>query len=518
MTASKVTEAAGPTQVGQGGLAARTVRGAAWLLAWRAASRLLGLASTLILARVLVPADFGLVAMATTFASSVDLLSQIGVQDALVRRVDDDTSLYDTAFTLQFGRSLATALITAASIPVITWWFGEPRLGAILLVLAACSVISGLENTGVAEFRRAMRFDMQFKLLLFPRLLQVAVTIPAALLLQGYWALLIGVAVSQLARTGMGYALHPFRPRLRLAGWRELAGFSFWTWASCVVGLAWEKGDLFIFGPAIGPAQLGLYLLAMELGILPVTEIIAPVADALFTAFAAAQKKGANSLHHAPLVATALVMCVMPATITISCGSGYVVAALLGPKWAAAAPLIAMLAWLCLFSPISFVCSVVLTANGFVRRNFIGKLTASAVKLVFLLTVVSLTRRLDYIAAAVTACVAVESVAYFLLLKGLGVVRIWPMAGPLARTLMAGLAVVALLWQAGLAWQEVSITSLAAIACAGLLGLGVTLAYFLLILLLWRLAGRPAGPETRIAELAVGLVRPFRAQLLRRFA
>ena len=59
--------------------------------------------STLILARVLVPSDFGIVAMATTFSDIIDSLSQIGVQDALVRRADNNRDLFDTAFTLQAG-------------------------------------------------------------------------------------------------------------------------------------------------------------------------------------------------------------------------------------------------------------------------------------------------------------------------------------------------------------------------------------------------------------------------------
>ena len=485
-------------------LGARTVKGAAWLIAWRMVSRVLGFASTLVLARVLVPADFGILAMATAFAASIEALSQLGLQDALVRRVDDSKDLYHTAFTLQLGRAVMTAVVIATCSPLVAWWFNEPRLTSILLVLSACTLVAGVENIGVAEFRRAMRFDMQFRLLLVPRVLQVLVGIPAALLLQSYWALLIGIAVSQVVRTAMSYAIHPFRPRLALNGWRELAGFSLWTWAACVVSLVWERGDPFILGPVIGPTQLGLYLISLELGILPVTEFIAPAADALFTAFAAAQQRGKSSVRHAPLVASALLICVLPITITISCGSGYLAAALLGLKWAAAAPLIATLSWLCLFSPLSFVCTVVLVANGHTRRNFLGKLAASAVKLATMLAVVTVTNRLDYIALAITACVAAESVAFFLLLKGVGPVRFRPIVGPLTRALLAGIATVAALYQAGLAWQSVTLPSFTALFACGIYGLTVLVLYSSLILLQWHIAGRPDGPETRIAQLMAG--------------
>src|SRR5579863_6168139 len=68
----------------------RTAVGASWMVAWRALTRLLGLVSTLVLARVLVPADFGLLAMATSFAAAVEALSQLGLQDALVRHPDGE--------------------------------------------------------------------------------------------------------------------------------------------------------------------------------------------------------------------------------------------------------------------------------------------------------------------------------------------------------------------------------------------------------------------------------------------
>src|ERR1700710_294949 len=97
--------AGGDTRMTSGGTAApsvsqRAAMGAGWIIAWRVATRNIGLLSTLILVRLLEPADFGLVALATGLISSVDALSAIGVQDALVRAPDLDRDLYDTGFGL----------------------------------------------------------------------------------------------------------------------------------------------------------------------------------------------------------------------------------------------------------------------------------------------------------------------------------------------------------------------------------------------------------------------------------
>ncbi len=486
----------------QGSLTRKTIIGAAWLLLWRVVTRSLGLVSTLVLARLLVPADFGLVAMATTFAFGVEALSQLGLQDALVRRREDGFDLHHTAFTLQLGRALVTAAVIAAGAPAAAWWFAEPRLQAVVLVLAGLTVLNGLENVGMAEYRRAMRFDVQFKVNMVTRLAGVATTVGCALAWTNYWALLAGILVSSAARVAMSYRMHPFRPRLQLARWRELGRFSLWTWAAAMAGLVWERCDPFVLGPVFGTAKLGLYLLAVEIALLPVTELIAPAADVLYSAFARAQKDGDSSLHHAPEVAGIILLAVAPIVLSVSAASGPIIEVLLGAKWAGAWPLVAVLTWLCMFSPYSFVCSMALVANGHVQRNFVAKIAMSAVKLATLLVAVSLTDALLVIGASTAGCVAVESLLFLALLPGTGIARLRPALGGLLRVVVAtALAAGAVGWS-GLGWQP-GAGSVGANLMRGFMigGLG-TGVFGLTVLLLWQAAGQPEGAERRLAQLA----------------
>jgi lipopolysaccharide exporter len=497
-------------------LASKTVVSAVWMMGWRLFSRSIGIVSTLILARVLLPSDFGIVAMAATFTAFVDALSQIGVQDALVRRREDDRKLFDTAFTLQAGRGGVTFILLAASGPLASWWFGEPRLISMMLALGAISLVGGLENVGISEFRRHMRYGMVFSLLTIPRLLSALVGIISAVTLRSYWALLIAMATLTLLRIVMSYVVHPYRPRLSLSGWRELAGYSFWIWAATIVGVLWDRIDVFVLGPVVGQARLGLYTIAWELGSLPQTEIVAPISDALFTGFARAQRGAKSSAYHAPQVAAMLVAIIAPVTITISCASGYIVAALLGPHWAAARPLVSIMAWLCLFAPLSAVSNAVLNANGYVRRGFIGKVAATAVKMAVLVIATMVSKRLDVIAIAMTLCFAIESFCYLFLLSGLPDVRLRAVLGPMTRILFAGSAVVFALDQLGLAWREVSMSSFVALLYLGMIGVMVAALYTALVSVLWYLAGRPTGPETRLLELSGNFLRPLAVQLSRR--
>ncbi|HWT09257.1 MAG TPA: oligosaccharide flippase family protein, partial [Roseomonas sp.] len=103
--------------VAEAGILARTARGAGWVVAWRMATRLLGLVSTLVLARLLLPEDFGLVALATSFAFALDACLALGVGDQIVRAHEPDRDMYDTAFTINLLRGLLVGAMVAAATP-----------------------------------------------------------------------------------------------------------------------------------------------------------------------------------------------------------------------------------------------------------------------------------------------------------------------------------------------------------------------------------------------------------------
>ena len=496
----------------------KTAVGATWLIAFRMITRVLGIGSTLIMARILVPADFGLVAMATAFSAAIDALSQIGLSQALVRRAEDDQKLHDTAFTLQAGRAVVTGVAVALLAPAASAWFGEPRLTPILWILAGLSAVSGFRNIGVVAFGRDMRYDRQFVMLAVPRLLQVAITIPLALMLRSYWALIAGIVLSKLLDLVMTYLMHPYRPRASLAGWRELAGFSLWTWAASIASILWDRCDPFIIGPALGTAQLGIFLLAFEVATLPITEMIVPAVDVLFAGFSMAQKEGSRPIALALPVATALLLVVMPVMVALSCTAGYIVASVLGPNWAAAQKLIAVLAWVGLFSPYSFVCTTALVAAGHLRGNFVANCIASVVKVAALSLTVSLSHDLGTIALVATLVLAGEASGFIFCLMRAGDVGGRACLAPLLRILGAGGTTLGLAAMTGLAFTPVTLPPWQAFAIGAPLGLGCIAGFTGLVALAWLIAGRPQGPETRIAGLIGQVAGPVALRLRTRFA
>lgn len=493
-----------------GSVSSRTLIGAGWLIAWRMMTRALGLVSTLVLARILVPEDFGLIAMATAFSASVGALSELGVGDALVRRHENERGHYDTAFTMQAIRGGLTGAILAAGAWGASDWFNEPRLLPVMFVLSALAVASGFDNIGIVEFRRSLRFDMEVRLLFLPRIAGFLATITAAWLLRSFWALLIGISVSQVVRVAMTYVVHPYRPRFTLSRWRDLVGFSFWTWATSLAGLVWDRLDTFVLGPVLGPAKLGVIMIAAEIAVLPISELVAPASTALFPGLSAAQQRGTDLIGLALRVISAMLLIVVPLTIGVSATSGYVVAALLGPSWDAARPLIAIFVWLCVLSPFSYVCMTVLKATGAVRQAFFAIVGAVAFKALALYGVVQTGAQLEVVAIASVACTAVECGLFLMLLRGRGNTRWRESLGGLLRITAAGVLVLGLLLASGLGWQPVSMASIPALLTGGAIGLAAILLFAAAQLALWWASGRPQGPEQRVLGLAADAAASLR--------
>lgn len=484
----------------------RLLAGIGWAMAWRMFSRSLGFVSLIMLARLLVPADFGIVAVATSIAASVDALSQLGVRDALVRLHDDRPEYYDTAFTIQVARGILTGVILGIISLFAQSWLGDARLQSILLLMAGLSVVSGFENIGMVRLARALDFRTQFVIQIAPRLLGFFVTIGLAILTHDYHALVWGMIVTKLAGIIMTYVGSPHRPRFGLNGWRYLLGFSFWTWAGSLAMVAWTRSDPFLLGPVIGPTLLGIYLLATEIAMLPLTELLEPICSTLFPGFAFAQRNGSAPANAGLRIAGTLALLTTPISIGISATSGYLVIALLGPQWQPAQPIIAVLAWLGLISPFGYVCTNLLSAQGLVWRVFLSNGIAAILKIVVLL-IVRETHDLTIIATASIIVVALESALFIGQLHAVANQELRQLAMTMLRVLIATGVTVAALTAIPGTWNHVTMDRFAATLQGGIIGLFTGALYFVVHGLLWLLWRRPEGSERWLLTLVGNILR-----------
>lgn len=491
-----------------GDILAKTARGAGWVIAWRMATRLLGLVNTLVLVHLLAPSDFGLVALGYSFVVAIDSLSTFGIDRALIQERSPTRELYDTGFTLNLLRCAVSAAILAIAAAPIARFFSEPRLATVLLALAVATLVGSLVNIGTVDFRRDLAFDKEFRLLVVPRLGSIAVAVAVALIWRSYWALISGILTGHLLGVAFSYVMHPYRPRLTLRGWRHLAGFSFWSWMISLAALVRDRSDTFVIGRVLGSTAVGIYEIGTEIGMLPITELVSPIARATFPGFSAARHSGMDAAETYRRIVAAVVLVTLPAGIGISLVADPLVRLALGAQWLGATPLLQILGVAGTITVLGTVSGTLYSAHGVLRPAFGITATAAAVRIVLL---VLLIRQFGLVGGAI-------AVALGMLLEHTGYVvdtcrRFGVQFSDLLRStwrcLLATAAMAATLMSTGLGWQTAagsrweSAWTLAAAVAIGLVSYAGTL------LALWITAGRPPGAESDLARVIVALFGRF---------
>lgn len=475
------------------------------MVAFRMFSRGIGIASTLVLARLLDTTDFGIVAIAFTISAALNSVSNVGVTENLVRHKTVARAQLDTGFTVQLVKGVITGVLLVALAPIAATWFSEPRLRNIIYVLAGIFALGGLENIGIISFRREMRFDREFQLSVIERMLTFAATLTAAVLLHSYWALVIGMLVGKIVRVITTYVMEPYRPKLGLHAWRELAGFSMWMWLSSLVYIVWIRADPLVVGSQVSKAVLGLYVVALDIALLPTTEIMEPIGAVLFAGFAAEHNTGNDPRGNAFSLAVSLMAVMAPIALIISAASTEIVGVLLGPKWSAAAPIVAILTFSVVLSPFSNTAAQSLTASGKIRSNLAVVICASLIK-VSVLYIAARTGDLYVIAISALTITSAESSMFIYMLWRNGS-RFSGMAWPTARSIVSLLVAAFALKATGIAWAGDEVLPIVACLWRGIvLGFVGGSVYTGAMVGLWSLAGRPNGPERQIMAVIMPLI------------
>jgi lipopolysaccharide exporter len=314
-------------------LGSKMAQGAAWMVAFKVADRGIGLISTVILARLLVPGDFGLMALATSMVALLALLGAFDLDTALIQKADAERRHFDTVWTFRVLFGIGIGLMLAVLASPAAQFYNDSRLVEVMYAFAATAVIGGFSNVGTVAFRKELQFDQEFKLLLVKRLATIVVTVPLAFAWRDYRALIAGVIAGSCLGVVASYVLHPYRPRVSLAAMGELFAFAKWILLGNLVIFIFSRAADFIVGRLAGPAALGLFTLAREVASLPTSELAAPIHRAVFPGYS--KMAGTPGLlRHAYLQVTSLLMLiVLPAGVGLALLAEPVVLLFLGDRW-----------------------------------------------------------------------------------------------------------------------------------------------------------------------------------------
>ena len=468
------------------------IRGALTNVVMRWTDRLISFVSTIILARLLVPDDFGIIAMAYVLIELVNVFLDLGVHVALIQNREASQDHYDSAWTLRLIQTSLATMIVFLSSPLAAVYFKDPRVTPVLQVLCFSFLLGGLENIGVITFQKEMKFGLEFRFSFLKRIIGFVITIVAALLLRSYWALVIGTIMGRMFGVALSYVLHSMRPKLSVKKFREIFAVSQWMVVrSCSFFLESSLHKI-IVGRRETSSVMGAYTLANEISALPTTELLAPLNRVLFPLFVQV-KHDLLELKRVFLLSQELQVLVgLPASVGLALVANEVVRLMLGEKWLIAIAYIQILAIVNVITSIKTSWGYVLLTLGRIRTlavyawiqvaffavgAFFVFPTGGAMKIAWLRLIISL-----------------AGIVLFpwLLMQALPVLRLWDMLRSVLRPLIAVGAMAVCVTSLG---SLTGIPLLLVLLIKIVIG---ALSYIIVELFLWRIVGRPEGAESYI--------------------
>lgn len=350
----------------------RSFRGGVVTLSGQGAKFALGLLSTAALARLLRPQDFGLIAMVTSITAFVGLFKDLGLSNATVQRAQVTHEQVSFLFWVNLGLSLAVALAVLALAPVIAWFYHEPRLAPVTMVLSLTFVFSGL----TVQHQAILRRQMQFKALAIRDAVSLAGGIAVGITLAwfgfGYWSLVAVLFSTSLINCILLWTICGWRPSAfrRGVGVRDMLVFGGNLTAFNVLNYFTRSFDNILIGRVLGAAPLGIYTKAYGLLMMPISQINFPMAAVLLPGLSRLQDDPREYARLFVNATRAIALITVPLVVFSFVLSQDIVLVLLGRKWLSVAPIFQFLAPAALFGAISFAPGWLCQSLGRVRRQF----------------------------------------------------------------------------------------------------------------------------------------------------
>jgi O-antigen/teichoic acid export membrane protein len=215
--------------------------------------------SAVILARLLDPSDFGLLALGTALITISQYATQTGFESAIIQRQDKPEEFLNAAWTFELLRSLTLFVAVFAAAPLLGSIFEEPRAVAVIRAVGVTILLQGLRNIGAVYFRKHFDFHKQFVLEVGPLALYAPLVIVLAFNLRNVWALVWANLAASLLACVLTYAMHQYRPKLDFSLEKAASLFRFgkWVLGNSILVMARDQGTALFVGKVLGIPALG---------------------------------------------------------------------------------------------------------------------------------------------------------------------------------------------------------------------------------------------------------------------
>ena len=306
---------------------------------------------SIILARLLVPEDFGLFAMALTVVGALNALSSLGLSRTIVaNKFDTSDELkahLDTVWSVELLRSFVIALLVSALALPMSRFYGQEQLKVIIPILGLVALVGGFQNIGLVILRKEISFERIFWYELTTNVVGIALTVALAFVMRNVWALVIGLLVTAALGTVLSFVFHSYRPRLVFEkhALRRVLSAGKITLLIAIALYVINMADNVMVGRLLGSSALGNYSLAFNIASAPISVLVFSLSNVLFPAYAeiTSQRPKALDVAFTKVFSIALLLIVTIA-MPLFLLAGEVVQLLFGSRWTTAGTVLRILA------------------------------------------------------------------------------------------------------------------------------------------------------------------------------
>lgn len=269
----------------------RVVSGSAWTLFANISSQAISFLVTVVLARLLTPGDFGVVAISAVFTGVITLFQDVGMGAALIQRKDIDDDYLSTSFSISLLAGVCLAVLLAAFSPLIAAFYKETVLRDILLVSSIGFLLSPFTSIHTSILSKRLEFKKVALITLGTQVVSGAISVALALTGYGLWSMVLGKILSQPILIPVVWSVVKWRPKFRIIRkcFTDLFGFSSHLLGFNLLNFLARNLDNLIIGKYLGPQLLGYYSVAYNLMLKPLQLISWSIGKVLFPVFSSIQ-------------------------------------------------------------------------------------------------------------------------------------------------------------------------------------------------------------------------------------
>jgi O-antigen/teichoic acid export membrane protein len=333
---------------------------------------LLSTTSTIVLARLLTPDDYGLIAMVAVFINLADMFKDAGLSMATVQKDKINQDEISGLFWVNVIISLFLTVLMAISAPLIVAFYGRSELSVIVLLLSISFFISGITIQHNALLQRLLRYDLIGVIQILSQIFGLIAAIFLAISGFQYMAIVINALIVSSVMSLLTLFYIPWIPSCSLSLKKikgmlvfggDITGFN-------VINYFSRNGDNILIGKYLGPGELGIYSKAYQIFMMPVNQIRIPINSVTIPVLSRLQDDPEKYNKYCSLIVEILAIISMPLTLICYLESDFIVTLMLGDGWGAAIPVFKILALYGVLQVVLGIRGSVMVSMGLTRRYF----------------------------------------------------------------------------------------------------------------------------------------------------